>query len=959
MQTANELLYGILQVAGKIEQNTRSSSKPGIMGGEEKSKTSLLSNLGGALQSFAKVTPKAVKNFISFMDQMLITAKKSEKSSKNLKDISQALLNMGQGLPGLTSGLTDLSKVKASNVERSVRGLHLLYDFMEQMGEPNKVKKVDRAIKTFDKIGKSLQKVAKPLKDISLSFIYLGVGILAFAGSLLLSGIILKVTKPTDVLLFLGMTILTITIMFTILYAAKKYVQVGIGISKDMGIGMATIALGILAFSISMILTAALLKTESPTDALIFLGVTVLGITSLFIILWMANKFVKEGTKSAIEMGLGMVALAVGIFSFALILKVIPMILGKESGGTIAKSMLLMLGIVVGMTAMFAILSFTGNLIKQGFISILLMSIGLAVLSFAILSLAYVSKQLMTGITPASASKKEKDDNKKEVLNGLGIIGLIILAAVALFLILGIPVVAGLVSLGAGVAILMAASLFIMGKSIQSLMGVAKKIGNEDIAGNLSKLIGGVLEGFIQGLAPLSGGKKGVKGIVAFMANSAKIFAGVAVLMAVSIALSMFAWAISAFAELETMKPIIGTKKDGSPIFGEKVNVVQVGRNMTLTLSTFLTELLTSTNTLTLSKAKALKKLGRVLTGKRGILSALNDFASVLKTFAQFGPKGEIGYVDMVPDGTDEDGNAKFKQVPGKVKITVVAKNIADSFGTFVDEMVKHTSMFELTGDKGKAMMKLATILMGTKAYKVFGLQFGREKPGLLEPITKFSEILNQYASFGDGRTIPILNDKGEVIKTVNVDTIAKNIINTLGSFSKTLGDMTVEADTERAQDNIGKFSDLMEDVAEVTESLDGLTKLNFTIKDLATSFGALTDALNKLDVTKLAKAGETGALYLKNTDAYKGSSERIMRPSESKTSYSEESVSTTPTTSHGKSTSSTTTKSESIKTENWNLIAAQIGDQVGAQIVAAMKKGQLKFEFSPSSKGSGVLTFD
>ena len=83
------------------------------------------------------------------------------------------------------------------------------------------------------------------------------------------------------------------------------------------------------------------------------------------------------------------------------------------------------------------------------------------------------------------------------------------------------------------------------------------------------------------------------------------------------------------------------------------------------------------------------------------------------------------------------------------------------------------------------------------------------------------------------------------------------------------------------------------------------------------------------------------------------------MRPSESKTSYSEESVSTTPTTSHGKSTSSTTTKSESIKTENWNLIAAQIGDQVGAQIVAAMKKGQLKFEFSPSSKGSGVLTFD
>ena len=51
--------------------------------------------------------------------------------------------------------------------------------------------------------------------------------------------------------------------------------------------------------------------------------------------------------------------------------------------------------------------------------------------------------------------------------------------------------------------------------------------------------------------------------------------------------------------------------------------------------------------------------------------------------------------------------------------------------------------------------------------------------------------------------------------------------------------------------------------------------------------------------------------------------------------------------------------KESSAKGPDWDLISAQIGSSVGSQLVDAMKKGQVKFEFSPSSPGKGILSFD
>jgi len=623
----------------------------------------------------------------------------------------------------------------------------------------------------------------------------------------------------------------------------------------------------------------------------------------------------------------------------------LPKMLGKESGGTIFKSLLIMVGIVAAMTLMFMMLGAMKKMAFKGFMSIVWMSAGLILLSVAILALAMTAKLLMTGMTPASAKDDEKDKNKKAVMKGLGVIGLITLAAVALFALLGIPYVAGLVMLGAVTMILMSVALLLMAHSVKKLVETAKALEGDDIGERLTVLIGGTLKGFLGGLAVLSGGKKGVAGIAQFIKNSAKIFAGVAVLMSMSLALSMFAKAITAFAELENMRIIEGYDKDGKPIFGEKVNVIKVADNITTSISTFLAALITSTTGLTKAQAGAIKKMARALTGRRGILTAVIMFADVLKTFSQFGPNGEIGFVDMVPDGTDKDGNAKFKQVASKVKITDVVTHIVESFTEFVKGITSHTKDFELDGKQGKAMMELSAALLGTEALSIFGIKLARAKPGLLVGISKFSEILAIYAKYGSELKIPILDAEGKEIGTpVPVKDIADNIMKSLSAFITSISTSTDLSDEsiKSAESKLSKVDGVLESLHKIATSTDGLSKFSAAVKDLGAGIGDLAIGIEKMNADKLS-------------DILRRISEGSLEISTSSKSYSESATASSPTataSSMGGETASTTKTGE----PKWDIIAAQIGLAVGQQITDAMKKGQLKFEFSGTGSNKGVL---
>ena len=1179
MQQANDLLYGILQVVGRIEQNMKGT--PGQPGkgaapAEPKSKASELSNMGASIASFKNVNPKSIKTFFSFMDQMLMTAEKSKKSSKNLSDLSISMLNLGQALPGIGLGLTSISKVKAKVIETALFNLKKLFDFIgeqgkkkgnaksiseafinlakalpgldtgiasiarikektmtaalkslsslfafiEDKGKPSTAKKIQKGVDIMEKVGKAL-KGFNVIKDIGIGFMYLGAGILTFAGSIVLSAMILRLGKPGDIFIFLGVTIVGLLVMFGALWLAKKFIKDGVSVIKDMGLGMAALALGIISFALTIRLLPLIFKNESGGSIIkgMLIMVGIIGIMALaFIALDFAEPFVKGGFKTILLMSAGLAIFAITVLGLAMVAKMLStgmtfdknlakdqkdenrkamvgglgifaliligsitafifldqfstqikkgvfmmMLMGAglivfsiavmgvamvakmlSSGMTFdknaeksekdenKKSMLRGLGIfgliLLGATAAFALLGIPGfsTMIKNGVFAMMLMGAGLIVFSIAVMAVATVSKMLSSGMVfDKNAEKSEKDASKKDMIRGLGVFALILLGATAAFTILGIPGFSLMIKNGAVTMLLMGAALLVMSNSIEKLVDVSEKLKGKDIPGNLKMLIGGTIEGFIGGLSSLSGGKKGLAGILEFMKNSTKIFAGVAVLRAMSLALSMFAFALTAFAELENMRVIESYDKEGKPIFGEKINISKVADNITTSISTFLEALLKSTEGLTRRKAIAIKQMGRALTGKRGILSAVIQFADAMKIYAQFGEANEIGYVDY-----DDNG----KEIHKKVSAITVVDNIISTFLYFTGELFKKSEEMFGTGEQDKSwkfkgqMRRMSKALIGKngilgavisfaevmKIYAEFGTnneigyidyddkgkeirkkvsadqvvgniigsfvyfanklfsdseaEFGDGKPekeagitgrqkrrmnrmtnaligegGVLGAVMQFANILKVFSEFEKSK-IPLIDEKtGKPIpgKFLSIDDIATQIVASLVLFSNKLTAGLTNAKPENAQTAIQKFSGIITELSKFSESLSALEKTSDTISNLAKAINDLSVSLNGFDTAKLSKLTAINAA----TIAPEGTGNAV-KTSENIAATTEK--------------INIAAKGNEVSKDNWDNIAGIIGQHVGSSLVEAMKSGQIKFEFSPSGAGKGVLTFD
>jgi len=1034
MQTANELLYGMLGILKNIENKLASKEK------ETSSKQTGVKeivNVASALSSFSRIKPKTTARFLDFMKELSEISKKS-KGGKDFKSLSEGLINISVALPALASGMDDLGKIKTRQVDSALNSLHKLYDLMYELGDGRKSKKVEKSIKLFDSIGKSLTNVAKPLKMFSTFLMYLGLSFVIFAIGIVAASALLKLGSPMGIIGALLLVFGTLSLLIGIVYFTKKYVKESIGIIQEMGSAFKSIGESLLIFATSLVGLSLYMGTgngfKGIGKAMLVMGGVILLVVGMFALLGFADKFVKKGVAVIKNIGTGFLFLTLGILGFVLGLLGLAAYMGAgESFKGIGKAMLVMTGVVLLVVGMFALLGYAQKFVKKGTSVVKGMGIGLFILigGIFLFTLGLIGTAALLGLSSdpkgialalgamaltvgalvgifyilgkakkevaigtlvailvtvgimaigfgvrylAEQAKAITDMGKESEISdkgpfgkmmssigpGLGVIGGIFIAAAGLFAILGIPAVAAFVALGAGVAILIAGSLIVLGYAVGKLAQVASAL-KPEFPKQLGFMIGSVFEGMLSGMSVLTGGKTGVSGFIEFAKNSAKIFAVTGILMAVSVALSMFAYALSAFAELENMRVIAGTDKDGKPIFGDKINVTQVGQNISSSIATFLTSIIASTETLTKDQAGAIAKMARALTGRRGILTAVIQFADVLKTFAEFGPNGEIGFIDLVPDGKDEDGNPKFKQVQSKVKITDVVNNIVDSFSQFVKGIVSHSDDFEAAGKHGKAMMELSSALVGTDAFKAFGLSFGRKKPGLLVGISKFSEVLGIYAKYGASMKIPVLDSEGkETGPPVAVTTIADNIIKSLVAFITAIagGNVDMEDKLKKAEANLSKFDNIIEKLHKIGESTDGLSRFSMTIGELANNIGLLTNNLEKLNVDKLGQVSNTSAAYLEKTNDYSVANERIMTGSKSTTaapaSSAPASSSKTESRGSGKSASS-----QQYKEPDWDVIAAQIGNAVGSQITSAMKAGHIKFEFSGSGGNKGVMEFD
>jgi len=873
-KTANDLLLGILTTVASIDKKMQGQKE------EKKEKVPGVRDtltISSALKGFSKVKEETKKSFITFFKDITKISKDS-KDDKTFKTFSDGIISMSKALPDLVNGLNDLSKLKSNKVNKALNTLQMLFDFMGNIGDSKNSRKIEKAIKMFDEIGKSLNKIAKPLQIISNFLTYLGLSFVIFAAGLLTSSLLLKMSSPVGVI---GVLLGTITILvgvIALLSFTSKYLDKGIKTIKGIGIGFSFLALGILGFTLSLLIVSKYLKTGGDAKGVL----TSIGIISLTII---------------------------------------------------------------GIASIFFFLSKIGKQVATGTLVTILMAVGLGIIGQSILFLAETASKIGNTLKGGEKQGKPVKFLGHEVpasIAGLGIIGAIFIGASALFALIGIPVVAGLISLGAVTAIGISISMITLAYAVNKLSDVSKKV-PLDFQDKLTLMISGLLMGTSDGLTLGLTGKKqpGVKGILSAIKNTVVLMSGIGILFTVSLTISQFAKALTAFAELQNLRVIKGYDKDGKPIFGEKVNINDVNTNLSMSISSFLINLIQSTDGLTKSQAAGIKKMARALTGKRGILSAVIDFTEALKVYAQFGNDGMIGYTYF-----DDQGNEKR----GKVSINTTVNHMINAFTTFVNSLTENTEGEFGPDRRGRRKIKqMSKLLTG--------------KRGILSAVIDFAQTLEFYSKYGKEGKIPVIDAEGKPTgQFLSMNEVASNIVNSITTFSKTLSESIDKEDkkeAKQAKKTLGKFDGLIKQMNKLAKSQDSIERLAASMKELGMGIGVLASNIKILDTDKLGNVADISAAYLEETNAYKNSNKRITErtiASNNRPKYHNDNIQ--PNTNNNSYNVQGSTNINEQKSINWDLISQKIGMEVGARVSAALKGGQFLFEFD-TTKSGGVFHWE
>ena len=652
--------------------------------------------------------------------------------------------------------------------------------------------------------------------------------------------------------------------------------------------------------------------------------------------------------------------MAGGLLAFVISLQAIASIMKFGNDG---RSLLVaagrMVGIIIGMAGVFALMGLVGPLIDKGTATAKGMGLGMAFLALGVLAFAGVAK-MITSMGDKDATDKEGNKKGKfgqmmaAIGPGLGAMGIVLVSSALLFA--GLGALAVVIVPGILVAIGIAVSLMLLAASLKKIVSMTSEMEPGQIRDAvfmtthelISGLVGGISKG-LTGTEAKSAADLNMKGVL-------KLNRGIRMLKKMSRMLSLFAKALTAFATLDNMKVIKGYTEDGEPIFGETVNIRGVGNTVRDTLVSFLAGddggetggILGATKTLTRKHAKAIGRMARSLTGRRGLLTAVIQFADVLKTYAQFGPNGEVGFVELVPDGTDEDGNPKYKKVPSKVKIETVVGNISKSFGAFVTELAGKAKEFGIDGKEKRKLKNLSSALTGRK--------------GILQPIIDFTKAIDAYAKYGAAGEIikykldengnPMYDDKGEpiILSRTPISKIAQNVASVLASFSTALADslQNVNArDGKKAGKKMKEFDGMIKQLGKLAKNTEGLDTASKSMMNMAASIGALADAINSID---LEKAG----IYAEITSAGRGVSGVIANMEQGRTERAE-----SRTERKIAKTAAKTAKPADTGTSPQTPTPTDIAlaDAIGERVAAAFKSGQFKFEFATDK--SGILSYE
>ena len=167
-KTANELLSGILKTVSSIDKNMKREQK-GKKTTTEGGRVKDALNISGALLKFSKVKPATIKTFTSFLTDIMKIANESQ-DGKSFKVFAEGMISISSALPDMVKGLNDLGNIKTRKVDKALNTMRKLYAVMDELGGGRSARRVDRAIRLFNRLGRALRRISAPLRILANLF---------------------------------------------------------------------------------------------------------------------------------------------------------------------------------------------------------------------------------------------------------------------------------------------------------------------------------------------------------------------------------------------------------------------------------------------------------------------------------------------------------------------------------------------------------------------------------------------------------------------------------------------------------------------------------------------------------------------------------------------------------------------------------------------------------------------
>lgn len=670
----------------------------------------------------------------SINQKMGASSKKGGKDGKQSTSIGAASL-----IKGLLSG--DKKEDAISKMADSVKKLD------EQLNKFN-IKKLNSLIEAIDNYNKlpkdgmlsqKTEGLAENAKDMGLALLYAAGGVLGFVGAFFAAKTLLGMS-PLGLLGFITLSFLTLGLSMLIIS----------GLDSSGGGGI--------------------LGSIMPGQK---------GVGGL-----KGNRNRNRGAiDGARDMGAAFMLIAVGILAFATIMRLVPLILGIP-GGLIAG--ILSIVAIVGIIALsMKLLSLAKPITGPGMKSAKNMGLALLLIAGGILLFT-------TTIKIASLVF-----NTSPIVSVLIVSAIIGIMAGAMFLLglagkmaaPGIVAAKGigiaLIFISLGIVAVALASKFLMGMGDTS---ATNKEGKPK--GKLGQIFAGIGAGLgMFGLFLMS--SVALFWAIGFPLVSGPALLGAIALITISFALIRMTKAIRRVGE--SINEIGGTK--GLEDMAYNIRIM-VGGIMGAVIDGVMGNLdrpgkrdESPDGKLSIRELNQFRRITRAIRMFGTIATSLSRFAKGLRAFAKLGEITELSYEE------DAEGNMVPKMGGDKIHVTLIAKTIAETFGLFIETMIKSTQ--DLSNKQAMALRKFASSLSGDR--------------GLISGVSKFAETLKLFAKFGKEQSIfvptqYIDNDpeKGKVEGTGVSMPISEIVLSITTVFGQFVEQMANNADKFKSGGSIG-----------------------------------------------------------------------------------------------------------------------------------------------------------